>query len=149
MRSCTFFIAFKLGMSPLCMALNLTLTLKTLDRLVPLVFKSSTRWTTHLPTSKYPNSISAREEATHFHSEKLTDFHRFLVMSVCRFAENVHILLSCPNKMRSYFNLLCVLICFLNAGSHLCFGLPQCQLVKSVPPWESKLRESRSNHSAN
>ena len=40
-------------------------------------------------------------------------------MSVCYFvkgmyAENVHIVLCCQLE-------LCVLICFLNAGSHLCF----------------------------
>ena len=35
------------------------------------------------------------------------------------YAKTLHTVLSCPNKNPSYFCLLCVLICFLNACSHL------------------------------
>ena len=38
-------------------------------------------------------------------------------------ADNLHAVLSCPNKKHSYFNLSCVLICCLNVGSHLCFWI--------------------------
>ena len=38
--------------------------------------------------------------------------------------------LQCPNKKRSYFNVLCVLIILLNAGSRLlCFGFKKKNLT--------------------
>ena len=33
------------------------------------------------------------------------------------------------NEKRSNFNLLCVFVCFVNAGNHLCFGLLCCVRV--------------------
>ena len=78
-----------------------------------------------------PNSNSVRE-AQQFESDKITDFHRFLVNNClpgCYFvkgmyiAQNLHTVLSCPNKTCSCFNLLRVLICFLNTGSHLSWSL--------------------------
>ena len=42
-----------------------------------------------------------------------TYVYPFVAVLKATYAENVHTVLFCPNKKRSYFNLLCVLICFL------------------------------------
>ena len=77
--------------------------------------------------SKHPSLISGREKAIYLHSDKFADFHCCFViylsvrLSLCQkvaYAENVHIVLSCPNKNTFIFLTSCVfLVCLRRAGS--------------------------------